>query len=342
MSNPSVIFAPCADGLRLGLGGAPIGNLLRPLPEGDVGDLIEAALAGGCRTFDTAPHYGHGLSERRFGHYLRPASRDALTISSKVGRLLTPDPAAARTQHSYIDIPPFNQHWDYSARGVRRSLEDSLQRLGLARLDAVFIHDCDLINHGDNYRSIVEQVVSEAIPELQKMKREGLLSAIGLGVNDVQVCLDVLKRAELDCLLLAGRYTLLDQAGLDELLPLCVQRGVRIAIGGVFNSGILASGVRAARERPIFNYAPAEQQWIDRAGRIEQVCEDFDVPLRAAALQFPLAHPAVEIVLVGAQHPDHWTNAVAMMRHKIPGAFWQALRRAALLPDSAPVPGEAA
>jgi D-threo-aldose 1-dehydrogenase len=174
------------------------------------------------------------------------------------------------------------------------------------------------------------------------MKHEGLLRAIGLGVNGTQVCLDVLARAELDCLLLAGRYTLLDQTGLAELLPLCVRRGVRIAIGGVFNSGILATGVRANRERPVFNYAPAEQQWIDRAGRIEQVCDDFGVPLRAAALQFPLAHPAVEIVLVGAQHPDHWTNAVAMARHHIPPDFWQALRKAELLPDNAPVPGQAA
>jgi D-threo-aldose 1-dehydrogenase len=319
-----------------------MGNLFRPVPDLDASSLVHAALDGGCRAFDTAPHYGHGLSERRFGCYLRPAPRDTLTISSKVGRILTPDPAAARAQHGYVEIPPFRQHWDYSAKGVRRSLEDSLQRLGLARLDAVFIHDCDQINHGDNYRNVIDQVVTEAIPELQKMKREGLLRAIGLGVNGTQVCLDVLARAELDCLLLAGRYTLLDQAGLPELLPLCVKRGVRIAIGGVFNSGILATGVRAARERPVFNYAPAEQSWVDRAGRIEQVCDEFGVPLRAAALQFPLAHAAVEIVLVGAQHPDHWTNAVEMARHPIPAGFWQALRKTGLLPDDAPVPGEGA
>jgi D-threo-aldose 1-dehydrogenase len=340
MSNPSMIFAPRSDGMRLGLGGAPLGNLFRPVSENDAGDVLQAALADGCCTFDTAPHYGHGLSEHRFGRALRPLPREALTISSKVGRLLTPDASTPRAQHGFVDILPFRQHWDYSASGIRRSVEDSLQRLGLARLDAVFIHDCDRACHGDAYPAVVAQVVADAIPELQRMKREGLLQAIGLGVNDAQVCLDVLKRAELDCLLLAGRYTLLDQAGLPELLPLCAARGIRIAIGGVFNSGILATGVRAVGERPVFNYAPAGQDWIERTRRIEEICENFDVPLRAAALQFPLAHPSVAIVLVGAHHRDQWADAVAMMRRPVPHAFWRALKQAALLPTEAPVPGD--
>jgi D-threo-aldose 1-dehydrogenase len=338
MSDPSMIFAAHAGGLRLGLGGAPLGNLFRPVAEDAARDLLQAAIAQGCRSFDTAPHYGHGLSEHRFGEALRAAPRERLTISSKIGRLLTPDAATPRAQYGFVEMLPFRQHWDYSASGVRRSVEDSLQRLGLARLDAVFIHDCDRTNHGDAYAGVIEQVVSEAIPELQRMKREGLLSAIGIGANEAAVCLDILARADLDCLLLAGRYTLLDQAGLSELLPLCARRGTRIAIGGVFNSGILATGVGAAGEPPVFNYAPAGQDWIERTRRIERICRDFDVPLRAAALQFPLAHPAVEIVLIGAHNRDQWEDAVAMMGRPIPDAFWRALQQAALLPADAPVP----
>ena len=182
-------------------------------------------------------------------------------------------------------MPPFVQVWDYSAAGVRRSVEDSLQRLALARLDVVFIHDCDVINHGADYPRVLRQVVDAALPELRRMQHEGLLQHIGLGVNDVQVCLDVLRQADLDCLLLAGRYSLIDHSALAELLPLCVQRGVAIALGGAFNSGILATGVRN-RQDVRFNYAPAPQAWIDRVAAIENLCAQFDVPLRAAALQF--------------------------------------------------------
>jgi D-threo-aldose 1-dehydrogenase len=338
MSNSSLIFAPMTSGIRLGLGGAPLGNLFRPVPNGEAGDLLQAAFADGCRSFDTAPHYGHGLSEHRLGWSLRPRPRDQLSVSTKVGRILVADENVPREQNGYVDILPFRQHWDYSARGVRRSVEDSLQRLGVARLNAVFIHDCDRDNHADSYNAIVAQVVSETIPELQRLKQEGLVSAIGLGVNDTQVCLDVLARADLDCLLLAGRYTLIDQKGLPELLPLCERRGIRVAIGGVFNSGILATGVRQSTERPLFNYGPAGAHWIDRVRRIETLCAEFGIPLRAAALQFPLAHPAVEIVLVGAHHRDQWSDAIEMIRHAIPAAFWTALKQASLLPPDAPIP----
>jgi D-threo-aldose 1-dehydrogenase len=338
MSNPSLIFAAMTNGLRLGLGGAPLGNLFRAIPEEEAGDLLQTALADGCRSFDTAPHYGHGLSEHRLGQSLRLWPRDQLSVSTKVGRILVPDENTPRAQNGYVDILPFRQHWDYSARGVRRSIEDSLQRLGVGRLNAVFIHDCDRDNHADRYDAVVAQVASEAIPELQRMKHEGLISAIGLGVNDTQVCLDVLARADLDCLLLAGRYTLIDQKGLPELLPLCERRGIRIAIGGVFNSGILATGVGQSAERPLFNYGPAGEHWIERVRRIETLCAEFAIPLRAAALQFPLAHPAVEIVMVGAHHRDQWSDANEMIRHPIPGAFWAALKQASLLPSDAPIP----
>ncbi|MDB5848263.1 MAG: aldo/keto reductase [Rhodoferax sp.] len=325
----------------LGLGGAALGNLFTAITDDAAHAVITVAIADGCRSFDTAPHYGNGLSEQRFGRALRQLPRDDFVLSTKVGRVLTADASAPRAQHGYVDVLPFAQHWDYSAAGVRRSVEDSLQRLGLARLDVAYVHDCDAETHGAAYPQVLHQVLTEALPELRRLQAEGLLRHIGLGVNDVAVCLDVLRAADIDCLLLAGRYSLLDHAALAELLPVCTQRGVRIAVGGVFNSGILATGVREAMRTGAevrFNYGPASSEWVRRTAAIEAVCEIFGVPLRAAALQFPLAHPAVEIVMAGPQTTAHWQDAVAMVSHVVPSAFWQALRDAQLIPAMAPAP----
>jgi D-threo-aldose 1-dehydrogenase len=301
--------------------------------------LLHAALQGGCRSFDTAPHYGNGLSEHRVGLAVREVARDGVVVSTKVGRLLLPRADAPREQNGYVDVLPFEQRFDYSEGGVRRSLEDSLQRLGLARVDVAFVHDCDAVTHGPRYPEVLEQVVGQAIPTLVRAKREGLVRHVGLGVNDVDVCLDVLARTDVDCLLLAGRYSLIDQSALPKLLPVCEGRGVRIALGGVFNSGILATGVRDARGPLRFNYRAAPQAWIDRTRAIEDACERFDVPLRAAALQFPLAHPAVDIVVSGAQRVAQWDDAVRMVAHPIPTQFWTHLAQQRLLPPGAPLPG---
>ena len=333
----TTVFPPLRTGLRLGLGGAPLGNLFKAIADDAAQAVLCAALADGCRSFDTAPHYGHGLSEHRVGRVLRGLERDSVALSSKVGRLLHPDAAAPRNQHGYVDGLPFMQTWDYSAEGVRRSVHDSLQRLGLARLDAVYIHDCDATVHGASYPRVLRQVLEEALPALQLLRHEGLVRQIGLGVNDVQVCLDVLHQADLDCLLLAGRYSLIDQSALPELLPLCVQKGVRIALGGVFNSGILATGVRGPLA-PRFNYTAAPAHWVDKVARIEVVCNAFGVPLRAAALQFALAHPAIEIVIVGAQTVAHWHDAVAMAALRIDARFWDALQGQGLLDAGTPAP----
>ena len=331
------LFPPCAgSGLRLGLGGAPLGNLFAPVAAAEAMATIDAAWTGGCRSFDTAPHYGHGLSEHRFGSALRTRPRESYLLSSKVGRLLTPNPAAAPDQHGYVGVLPFDQHWDYSAGGVRRSLEDSLQRLGLARIDVAYVRDCDAATHGSHTAAVLHQVLSETLPALQRMKAEGLIGAIGLGANDVAVVLEVLREAELDALMLAGRYSLLDHSALPSLLPQCAARGVHVALGGVFNSGLLASGTHAANAR--FNYAPAAREWIERCARIETVCERHAMPLRAAALQFAMAHPAVEIVMLGARSAAEWRDAQAMARHPIPAEFWHDLRAADLLPAAAPTP----
>lgn len=345
MANMSVIlygmiFQPTHHQLRLGVGGAALGNLFTAIQDDAAHAVLEAALAQGCNTFDTAPHYGNGLSEHRFGRALRSPPREGFVLSTKVGRVLVADSNAPREQNGYVDVLPYRQRWDFSAAGVRRSVEDSLQRLGLARLDVAYIHDSDVGTHGTRYPQVLKQVVQEALPELQRMKAEGLLRQVGLGVNDVQVCLDVLSQADLDCLLLAGRYSLIDHSALAELLPLCLQRGVRVALGGVFNSGILATGVKGVGNPSSirFNYAAASHAWITHVAAVEAVCDEFGVPLRAAAMQFPLAHPAVEIVMAGPQTVAHWQDAVAMMSHPIADDFWAALRARCLLPEAAPIP----
>lgn len=334
-----MIFPPCTDGTRLGLGGAPLGNLFTVIDDAQAQWLVQAAWDSGCRTFDTAPHYGNGLSEHRIGQALRTMPRPEFVLSTKVGRLLHPDANAARDQNGYVNVLPFTQRWDYSARGVQRSIEDSLQRLGMATVDVVYVHDCDATVHGANYPQVLRQVIAEALPQLRQLQQQGLIRHIGLGVNDVQVCLDVLAQTDLDCLMLAGRYTLVDHSALAQLLPICLQRGVRIALGGVFNSGILATGVRdRGGAAPRFNYAAAPQQWVDRVAAVEQVCVHHAVPLRAAALQFPLAHPAVDVIMLGAQQPTHWQDAVDMLHRPSPAAFWHELRAQGLVPQAAPTP----
>lgn len=336
----TLFFSPCAgSGLRMGLGGAPLGNLFSAVSDDDARALVEAAWVSGCRSFDTAPHYGHGLSEHRLGNALRSHPRDELVLSSKVGRLLTPDAGAPRAQHGYVDILPFRQAWDFSASGARRSVEDSLQRLGLSRLDVAYVHDPDAATHGARAPEVLRQVLRETLPTLQQLKKEGLVRAIGLGTNDVDVVLQVLREADLDVLMLAGRYSLLDHSALPALLPHCVARGVRIALGGVFNSGILATGVRRTSGGAVsFNYAQAAREWLERTAQIESVCEAYGIPLRAAALQFPLAHPAVEIVMIGARKVTEWNDAQAMLRHPIAPEFWAALRAQNLIPSEAPTP----
>ena len=330
-------FPPCVgSGLRLGLGGAPLGNLFEAVNDAEARQLVEAAWHSGCRSFDTAPHYGHGLSERRLGDALRGQAHDGFVLSSKVGRLLTPDAAAPRAQHGYVDILPFRQSWDFSAAGTRRSVEDSLQRLGLARLDVAYVHDPDAATHGTNAPNVLRQVLDETLPALRQLKAEGLVGAIGLGTNDVDVVLRVLAEADLDVLMLAGRYSLLDHAALPALLPQCTARGVRVALGGVFNSGILATGTQ--RGAATFNYAPAAKEWLERTAQIEAVCNAFAVPLRAAALQFPLAHPAVDIVMLGARKVAEWDDAQAMLRQPVAPEFWAALRQQGLVPPEAPTP----
>ena len=336
MQQPTAYFN-CNDGARLGFGGAPIGNLFRAMNEYEVQSVLKRAWDDGCRSFDTAPHYGHGLSEKRLGDFLKTKYRSSFKISSKVGRLLTPASHVPREQFSYVDGLPFVQHWDFSRAGIRKSIEDSLMRMGLSQLDTVYLHDIDQATHGENYPSIFQQLISESLPELKKLKQEGLLTHIGLGVNDHQVVLEVLKQADIDALMLAGRYTLLDTRALQQLMPTLIERNVALALGGVYNSGILAKRLKPDSNVTL-NYAPASTEWRQKALKIQDVADVYNVNLRSAALQFALAHPATHLVMLGVRSEIEWTESRTSEKESIPSEFWQALKNAQLLPDEAPTP----
>lgn len=321
---------------RMGLGTAPLGNLYAPLSDAEAVETVRRALTLGVRYIDTAPHYGNGLAEHRIGEALRGVDRESVVISTKVGRILSADPAAPRDQHGFVDVPPFRQHFDYSHDGALRSIEDSLQRLGMARIDIALIHDIDAFTHGpDAQRQRFREAMKGAYPALARLKAAGVVRAIGLGVNDWQVCLDALEHGDFDGFLLAGRYTLIDQSALTELLPACERRGARIILGGPYNSGILARG---PVEGATFNYRPAEPAILERVRAVSDVCARFGVPLKAAALQFPLGHRAVATVLPGARSPAEVEANLRFAAHPIPREFWLALQDAQLLAAEAPLP----
>jgi D-threo-aldose 1-dehydrogenase len=312
---------------RLGLGCAPLGNLYSAIDAETAAATVDAAWAVGIRYFDTAPHYGLGLSERRLGAALRGLPRDAYTISTKVGRLLVPDPAGVgHRDPAGFDVPADHRRvWAFDAEGVRRSLADSLDRLGLGRVDLVLIHDPE--DHA-------EVALREAYPVLHGMRAEGTVGAIGVGSKDWRVLHRFVVECELDAVLLAGRYTLLDQSALDELLPACVRRGVSVVNAGVFNSGILA--VDAPHAGLPYEYGPAPSDVVDRAVAIAAVCGRHGTSLPAAALSFAAAHPAVAAVLIGAASPaEVRRNAGLLAAAPPPAALWDELVAEGLMPAAA-------
>ncbi|MDX3839465.1 aldo/keto reductase [Streptomyces europaeiscabiei] len=316
---------------ELALGCAALGNLLHPVTDEAAHATVEAAWDAGVRTFDTAPHYGLGLSERRLGAALRDRPRDTYTLATKVGRLLVPDPeggAGDDLAHGFAVPAVHRRVWDFSADGVLRSLETSLERLGLGHVDVALLHDPD--DHAD-------QALREAYPALERLRAEGVIGAIGVGMNQSALPARFLRETDIDVVLLAGRYTLLEHDALAELLPEAAARGRSVVIGGVFNSGLLT----APRPGATYDYAPAPQPVLDRALRLLAVCERHDVPLRAAALRFPFGHPAVASVLTGARSPQEVHDTVEQLRRPIPDALWDELRAEGLLAPDTPVPAAA-
>jgi D-threo-aldose 1-dehydrogenase len=320
---------------RVGFGGAPLGNLFRPIPEAVAVDTVRAAHDAGLRYFDTAPLYGRGISERRIGAALRGRPRESFRLSTKVGRLLRPFDRRPEEGDAYKELPPFEVEYDYSEDGALRSLEASLERLGLDRVDTLFIHDIDRWTHGDAQPERFRQAMAGAYRALRRLRDQGTVSAIGVGVNEWEVCQQAAEGGDFDGFLLAGRYTLLEQEALESFLPLCERRGIFVVIGGPFNSGILATG---AVEGATYNYKPAPPEVAARVARIEAVCRRHGVPLAAAALQFPLAHPAVRSVIPGARSPEEVRQNLTLLRVPIPTALWADLRSAGLLRADAPTP----
>ncbi|WP_311270419.1 aldo/keto reductase [Sphingobium sp. WCS2017Hpa-17] len=328
---------------KLGFGAAAIGNLYRAIPEDEARSVIEQAWAAGLRYFDTAPHYGFGLSEKRLGAALADIDPGATAIlSAKVGRRLdaTPDADLSQVRQGFLSPEPYESRFDYSYDAVMRSWEASRVRLRRDHIDILYVHDIGRFAHGDAHPARMREFLDGGFRAMQELRSAGAVRAIGLGVNETAVCEEILAHADIDLILLAGRYTLLEQGPLDGLLPLCVARGVRIILGGPFNSGILAQGVRHGG--PVhYDYGAPPVAIIDHVRRIEEQCDRFGVALGAAALQFPLAHPVVASVIPGIGSTAHLHSAIAHMVRPIPAAFWHALREEELIDPRAPVPAGA-
>ncbi|MEU5310343.1 aldo/keto reductase [Streptomyces sp. NPDC021562] len=312
----------------LGLGAAVIGNLYTEVPDRQAHDTVAAAWQRGIRYFDTAPHYGLGLSERRLGEALRGYDRDSCTLSTKVGRRL--EPAAGTGDdlaHGFAVPDTHHRVWDFTGDGIRRTLEASLERLGLDRVDVVYLHDPD--DHA-------EQAFREGYPALERLRSEGVVGAIGAGMNQTAMLTRFVRDTDVDVVLCAGRYTLLDQSALADLLPAAARRGTSVVIGGAFNSGLLAD----PKPDATYDYARAPDDLLSRALRLKALAERHGSTLRAAALAFCAAHPAVASVLVGARSAAEIADAAEQFAAPVPAAFWQELRDTNLLPPDAPVPTE--
>lgn len=317
----------------LGFGAGGIGNLYAAMSDTAARDAVEAALDAGLTYFDTAPHYGFGLSETRLGEILPPNVK----VSTKVGRLLRPAPQAdpAGERHGFVGAAPFEPVFDYSYDGVMRSFEASLKRLKRDRVEVLLAHDLGPVTHGADDAMRRRQFFDGGYKAMRALRDGGAVDAIGLGVNEWEICDAALDEADFDVFLLAGRYTLLEQTALDRFLPRCVARDVSIIIGGPFNSGVLVEGVKAGAH---YNYGPASAEVLDRVRRLETVCAAHATPLAAAALRFPSAHPRVISVIPGLSSPEQVRQALAWAEHAIPDALWDDLRAEGLLHPDAPTP----
>jgi len=322
---------------EIGFGASVMGNLYRAMADEEARATLDAAFDGGFGYIDTAPHYGRGLSERRVGDAVR--GRDNIVVSTKVGRILAPDPSIrdGRERDCFFSNMPFSASYDYSHDAILRSHEASLHRLGLARVDLLLVHDIGRMTHGDRHAFHWDQLTrGGGFDALRKLRDQGVIAGFGLGVNETEVAMDAIRAADLDVLLLAGRYTLLEQGALDTLLPACLEANVSVIVGGPYNSGILASDGDGGTAH--YNYAPAPPAVIERVGEIRQIARSHGVPLAAAALQFPLAHPAVVSVAPGLGSTEQVSDTLRLYRHLIPAAFWAELRQAGLIRPDAPVP----
>ncbi|MBI2717951.1 MAG: aldo/keto reductase [Rhizobiales bacterium] len=323
---------------ELGFGTAPLGNLFRPLTEKDAQATLDAAWKAGLRYYDTAPLYGLGLSETRLNHFLRGKKRQDYAISTKVGRLLSPCAPDERTGiGKFFDTPSRREVFDYTYDGIMRSLEFSLERLGIDSVDILFVHDIDVFTHKsvEARDAHVRTLMEHGYRALIRLRDEKVIKAFGAGINEWQVAETLTRAGDFDIFLLAGRYTLLEQEALNSFLPLCQERGVGIVLGGPYNSGILATG---AKPGAMYNYEAAPKAILDRVKKIEAICARHKVKLAQAALRFPLTHPSVVSVIPGAVAPKEVALNIKTMSSKIPKALWRDLKAEGLMHKDAPVP----
>ncbi len=323
---------------KLGFGTAPLGNLYRAISDDEAHAILELAWEGGVRYFDTAPLYGFGLSETRLNRFLRGKPRDEYVLSTKIGRLLkTTTPNSRDGIGKWFDVPSRNEVYDYGYDATMRSLDFSLERLGVDHVDVLFAHDLDVANHGS--WEVLEDKLSELMAggyrALMRMRDQGVIKAFGAGVNEWEPCHWLAERGDFDLFLLAGRYTLLEQESLDSFMPLCEARGIGVVIGGPYNSGILATG---PHKGAFYNYDPAPPEILKRVGRIETVCKAHGVRMVDAAFQFPLHHPSVVSVIPGGQGVAEMKSNLAAARTDIPANLWEALKAEGLMRPDAPTP----
>jgi D-threo-aldose 1-dehydrogenase len=321
----------------LGFGAAPLGDIYEVLDDATAIATVETAAAAGITLFDTAPLYGQGSAEHRVGTALRRRPPGSFVLSTKVGRLLTPAPTGRTKTTRYVGGLSFNVVHDYSYDAAMRSHEQSLQRLGLPKVDILLIHDADAWSHGpEEGPKRYREAMGGAYRALEKLRAEKVIKGIGIGVNDPVYAARYLREGDFDCLLLAGRYTLLEQPALREVLPIAAQKNIGVMLGGVFNSGILATGAIAGAK---YNYTPAPPEVLDRVRRIERVCAGHGVSLPVAAMHFALAGPAVSSLVLGSVRPEEVQHNVAAVSAKVPAGLWADLKTAGLLDASVPTPG---
>jgi D-threo-aldose 1-dehydrogenase len=313
------------DVTELGFGGGPLGGLFAPLDDATAAGALAAAWDGGIRYFDTSPHYGIGQSERRVGELLRGKPRTEFTLSTKVGRLLVPQDPDGRTDE-YFAVPATHRRvWDFSRDGIRRSVEDSLARIGVDRIDVLYLHDAE--EH-------FEAALRDGYPALSELRAEGMVGAIGAGMYHPGKLTRLVRETDADVVMLSGRYTLLDHSALDELLPACAERGVAVLAASVFNSGLLATGRPEPGAR--FDYVPAAPELLRRVHRIADVCEGHGVTVPQVAMAFPLLHPVVAGIVVGMRSADEVQSNLTAFGARIPGGVWSDLRAEGLLDERAP------
>lgn len=319
----------------LSFGAAPIGNFIKPFTDAEARQMVDQSWEQGVRYFDTAALYGHGLSEYRLGHALRERPRHEYILSTKVGRILRAAAPGTFDSGLWTNPPPMAAHYDYTYDGVMRSFEDALQRLMTDHVEIVYMHDIDRYTHGDGQAEVFKTAVEDGFRALMKLREQGAVRAIGIGVNEADVLAEAIRRTDCDAVLLAGRYTLLEQEPLDDLLPLCAKRDLGVVLGGVYNSGILATGTREGAK---FNYGPAPKDVMERASRLEVVCRRYGVPLPAAAIQFAAAHPVVSSVCIGSRTQAQQAGTADYLQRDIPTELWTDLRAEGLIRPDAPTP----